>query len=325
MLIEKPEQIIITNNVNAVSPKHIIELSGVMTPNTKRAYLADIRAFFEIKDFSELTTNMVAKITVSKVNKYFQNLSDEGYSPATINRKLQALSKFYKYMSRREVGIIDYNPFSSDEGAMRFKAKNYSNTRSLTDDEVRSIMETLGKDKSILGIRNKIIVLILATTGLRRSEIAEMRVGQITTMDGQAIIEVVGKGNKERFVVIAKGIKDLIDTYLGLRGLSYQDKQKALFVSHSQNKLAGMITAQTIYNTIKEVAGKAGLEAGSISPHCFRHTYVTKSLDMGCPLEDVQDRVGHSDISTTRRYDHTRRMLKGNPADAMMDIYSTEN
>ena len=247
---------------------------------------------------------------------------EKGYASSTINRKMQALSKFYKYLCRREVGVMDYNPFSSDEGTARLKVKRYSSTRALTDDEVKKIMEIISKDRSVLGLRNKIIVLLLATTGMRRSEIANLKIGQIGINQGQYIIEFAGKGKKERFVVIAHAIKKYIDQYLELRELTYKDKNMPLFVGHATNSDPYQgITSQAVYYLIKDVAKEAGLDVKAISPHCFRHTYITKSLNLGCSLEDVQDRVGHSDISTTRRYDHTKRLIEGNPADELANLY----
>jgi integrase/recombinase XerD len=229
-------------------------------------------------------------------------------------------------MARKEVCIVSYNPVSADEGAMRFKNKNYSNTRALTDDEVRAIMEVISCDNSILGLRNKIIVLLLATTGMRREELASLKIGSLKKSDGQDMFEFLGKGNKERMVVIAKTIRNLIDEYLSMRGVTLFEKTLPLFISHStnmNNRIANKpITPQSIYNVIKAVADEANIDASSVSPHCFRHTYVTRSLKMGIRLEDIQDRVGHSDISTTKRYAHSNNILEGNPADALADLYT---
>ena len=77
-----------------------------------------------------------------------------------------------------------------------------------------------------------------------------------------------------------------------------------------------------MYNIIKSVAVRAGLDASNISPHCFRHTYATESLEMGIDLKDVADLMGHADLSTTRRYEHTNRILKHNPATALDEMFT---
>lgn len=300
----------------------ISQLAGSMTDNTRRAYMNDIQQFFNINNFKQLTVDMIRDVDVSSSNKYFMTLKDQGYANSTINRKLQALTKFYKFLCRREVGVMDYNPFSADEGSARLKVKKYSNTRSLTDDEVKTFMEVISEDKTIIGLRNKIILLLLATTGMRRTEIADLTIGQITKNMGSHVVEFEGKGNKERFVVIAEPIKVLIDRYLGIRELTYMDKSKPLFTSHSSNsKEDKCITSEVIYQLIKKIAKQANLDADSISPHCFRHTYITKSIQLGCDIIDIQDRVGHADLGTTRRYDHTLRIIENNPADNLAKIY----
>lgn len=312
-------------NENTGLQNHIVELAGSLSKSTKRAYLNDIKQFFGINDFSELTINMVRNVNVATSNRYFEKMVKLGYAEATINRKMQALSKFYKFMGRREVGVMNYNPFSSDEGSGRLKTKRYSNTRALTDNEVKSIMSIISQDRSILGLRNKIMVLLLATTGMRRQELAKLKIDNIGINMGKHVIEYIAKGGKPMYIVIAKTIKTYIDHYIQLRGLTYMDKDQPLLISHSSNAdPTKHISTETIYQTIKKVANKAGLEADSISPHCFRHTYITKSLDMGCTIEDVQDRVGHADISTTRRYDHTRRIINNNPADEMAQLYDMQ-
>lgn len=307
---------------NTLPQKYIYELAGSLTSNTKRAYLGDIKRFYDISDFSELTLDMVQGVDVERANKYIDKLVEQGKKPSTINRSIRALSKFYRYLCRREIGIMTYNPFSSDEGINIFKIGNQSTGRALLDDEVIKFIEVINEDKSIIGLRNKIIILMLATTGMRRSEVSGTKIGQISVSEGEYIINAVGKGRKTRIVVISKGLKIYIDKYLEARGLTYKDKNKPLFDNHSSNGEENSgISHQTVYRAVKGIANKAGLEVDNISPHSLRHTYITNSLKEGCPLEDVQDRVGHADPSTTRRYDHLRRIINNNPADKFLEKF----
>lgn len=300
---------------------YIDELSKQLTKNTKKAYINDIKDFFGIKNTKDLTIEMVRNVTVTDANIFAEQLYEKGLSTSTINRKLQALSKFYSLLMRRDIRLVEYNPFDPKEGAVRFKINSYSKSKTLTKEDIELMLKELNSDKSIIGLRNRIILYLLLTTGMRRDEIANIRIGQIKQTQGKYIIEFTGKGRKERFVVLAKEIKQMIDEYLNKRGISYNDKDLPLFISHSTNAdPTKPITTETIYQLIKSLSKKAGLDE-SISPHDFRHTYVTQSIEMGIPLETIQDRVGHSDIKTTRRYDHTLRIIKDNPADAILEIY----
>lgn len=299
---------------------YIMEFAGQLAEETKRAYLSDIRDFFDVSNIYEITIDMVREVTPSVVNKYAKGLIMNGRSTATVNRKLQSLSRFYKYLGRKNIGIVDYNPISTDEGAVRFKTRNYSNTRALTKDEVKRMIEVINEDKTIVGLRNKIIILLLATTGMRREEIANIKLSDFSTYKENYIIEFIGKGLKDRMVVVADIIIKYIEDYLEMRGLSLQNKNKYLFVSHSSvtgsrdYKETRPITTQTVYRVVKQVAKKAGLDESSISPHCLRHTYITESLNADIPMEVIQDRVGHISSNTTKRYDHTNKITKDNPA-----------
>lgn len=299
---------------------YIAEFAGQLADETKRAYLSDIRSFFNVESVYEVTIDMVRSVSPAMINKYAKKLVVDGASTSTVNRKLQALSKFYKYLCRKNVGIMDYNPVSTEEGAVRFKTRNYSNTRALTKDEVKKMMEALNEDKSIIGLRNKIIILLLATTGMRREEIANIKLSDFGIYNENHVIEFIGKGMKDRMVVVADIIMKYIEEYLSMRGLTLQSKNRYLFVSHTlvtysrSYKETRPITTQTVYRVVKAVAKKAGLDASSIHPHCLRHTYITESLDAGIPMEVVQDRVSHISSSTTRRYDHTNKITKDNPA-----------
>lgn len=301
---------------------YLNQLSSNLSPSTRRSYIGDIKQFFGVKEPSEITIGMVQGVTVDTVNEYAEHLFNMGMANSTINRKLQALSKFYNLLMRRDIRAVEYNPFDTTEGAHRFKSTEYSKGKELDDEEVIAMVRVANQYTDMSGLRNKIILYLLLTTGMRREEIASLEIGQIAKTQGRHIISFIGKGRKERFVVLSDNIKDMIDEYLELRGLTYKDKDSPLFISHASNAdSTKSITPETIYQMVKKLAKEAGIDE-SISPHDFRHTYTTKSLDMGCALEDVQDRLGHSDIKTTRRYDHTRRILKDNPADSIMELYT---
>lgn len=303
--------------------------TGQLTENTKRAYMNDIKEFFGVKELNDITVHQLTSVTTATANQFAEHLAKKGRAVSTINRKMTSMSALYTFLCRREVGIMDYNPFSVKEGAGRIRqSKRYSNTRALTKEEVQKVVRVTMEGTDLEAIRNRIIVLVLATTGLRRSEICRIKVGEIRKTHGKDVVEIVGKGQKERLIVISKSIKVLIDNYLEMRGLTYADKDKYLFVKHTSNAKyfsddpdKQALTTQSIYNVVKKVAEKAGIGADDVSPHCMRHTWFTEALEMGLPIQDVADMGGHSDISTTRRYDHTNRVVSNNPADKLAEMF----
>lgn len=296
-----------------------------LTNNTKRAYLTDILDFFNLESLENVTIDMIQNVSVATANQYVESLIKEGKAPSTINRKLTALSNFYTFLCRHEIRIMDYNPFSSAEGTKRLKAnQRYSNTRCLTIQEISNLVKAAMENKdNLTSLRNIIIILLLSTTGMRRSEIVSIKIKDITIQQGKNVVEILGKGNKQRYVVISDTIKVFIDKYLSMRKEEGIDNEY-LLISHTSNASFRSrldLTAQTVYNVVREIATKANINVDNISPHCLRHSFATESINLGIDLKDIQDMMGHADMTTTRRYDHTNRVIQNSPAQKLESIF----
>ena len=300
--------------------------TGTLSENTKRAYTRDIKDFFQVKEISDITIEQLRAVDVSTANQFRERLRGEGKAVSTINRKLTSMSSFYRVLSRREIAIVEYNPFDTNEGNKRLvHNKKYSNTRSLTAEEVKRVVAVSADFASPeLAFRNRIIILLLATTGMRREELVDIQLKNFKVNMGKNVIEITGKGDKERYIVISDSIMVLIQKYLELRGMKLFDKAFAnsyLIVSHAYNADDGKLSSQTIYNVIKDVADKAKVGAETISPHSFRHTFATLARQGGVDLHDISDMMGHSDVSTTKRYEHSDRVVNNHPAEALTDLF----
>ena len=176
--------------------------TNTLGKETKRAYVQAIKEFFG-KDLCNITIEDMQAVTPEMANKYAMNLLNNGLKRTSINRKLSALHSFYKFLCRRSVGIMTYNPFDSDEGCIRFKnaQKNYIAKRALVADEVKTMFDLAKMDNSIIGVRDLLVLELLATTGMRRAEVCEIKIGDIQLTQGVYAINIVGKGNKERIIV----------------------------------------------------------------------------------------------------------------------------
>lgn len=299
--------------------------TGSLSYNTRRAYEKDVREFFGIQSLSELTMEQIQSVNVASANQHREKLLAEGKALSTINRALTALSKFYSVLSRKEISIMDYNPFDTKEGTSRMKQnKRYSDTRSLSTEEVRSLVKITMEGSDIVALRNRIIVLLLATTGMRRAELVNIKVKDIVKMYGENVIKITGKGDKERLVKVSGTLMTFITKYITDLELKPEDHLLQRHTSNGYSFSRKGITTQTIYDVVKDIADKAGIGADDVSPHCLRHTFVTEALELGLPLQDVGDMAGHADLSTTRRYDHTRRVIKNNPADQLEQMFLGE-
>ena len=291
---------------------------------TKRAYVQAIKEFFG-KDLCNITIEDMQAVTPEMANKYAMNLLNNGLKRTSINRKLSALHSFYKFLCRRSVGIMTYNPFDSDEGCIRFKnaQKNYIAKRALVADEVKTMFDLAKMDNSIIGVRDLLVLELLATTGMRRAEICEIKIGDIQFTQGVYAINIVGKGNKERIIVASNEVMGIINKYMNMRGITMKDKDEYLLVSHANRKSgSGKVSTNMIYRIVKHYAELADIDPDTISPHTLRHTFATQCIGMGTPIQDVQQLMGHASINTTELYNHSFNIINNNPAEKLTSMYN---
>lgn len=298
--------------------------TNTLGKETKRAYVQAIKEFFG-KDLCNITIEDMKAVTPEMANKYAMNLLNNGLKRTSINRKLSALHSFYKFLCRRSVGIMTYNPFDSDEGCIRFKnaQKNYIAKRALVTDEVKTMFDLAKMDNSIIGVRDLLVLELLATTGMRRAEICEIKIGDIQLTQGVYAINIVGKGNKERIIVASNEVMGIINKYMNMRGITFKDKDEYLLVSHANRKSgSGKVSTNMIYRIVKHYAELADIDPDTISPHTLRHTFATQCIGMGTPIQDVQQLMGHASINTTELYNHSFNIINNNPAEKLTSMYN---
>ena len=298
--------------------------TNTLGKETKRAYVQAIKEFFG-KDLCNITIEDMQAVTPEMANKYAMNLLNNGLKRTSINRKLSALHSFYKFLCRRSVGIMSYNPFDSDEGCIRFKnaQKNYIAKRALVADEVKTMFDLAKMDNSIIGVRDLLVLELLATTGMRRAEICEIKIGDIQLTQGVYAINIVGKGNKERIIVASNEVMGIINKYMNMRGITMKDKDEYLLVSHANRKSgSGKVSTNMIYRIVKHYAELADIDPDTISPHTLRHTFATQCIGMGTPIQDVQQLMGHASINTTELYNHSFNIINNNPVEKLTSMYN---
>ena len=298
--------------------------TNTLGKETKRAYVQPIKEFFG-KDLCNIAIEDMQAVTPEMANKYAMNLLNNGLKRTSINRKLSALHSFYKFLCRRSVGIMTYNPFDSDEGCIRFKnaQKNYIAKRALVADEVKTMFDLAKMDNSIIGVRDLLVLELLATTGMRRAEICEIKIGDIQFTQGVYAINIVGKGNKERIIVASNEVMGIINKYMNMRGITMKDKDEYLLVSHANRKSgSGKVSTNMIYRIVKHYAELADIDPDTISPHTLRHTFATQCIGMGTPIQDVQQLMGHASINTTELYNHSFNIINNNPAEKLTSMYN---
>ena len=299
--------------------------TNTLSENTKRAYMSTIKEFFGVHDLDEITAYDIQGVTPEIANLWTRKQFESGMSPSTINRKLSALHNFYKFLCRKSIGVCSYNPFSTDEGCIRFKnaQRDYTNKRILEPYEINKMFIEARKDTSIVGVRDLLVLELLATTGMRRAEVCNIKLGDIQKTSGKHVVDIVGKGDKHRLIVLTDDIYALIKSYLKLREVTLLDKDLPLIVSHSTNgDPTKHVNEQTIYRIVKKYAELAGIDPETLSPHCFRASFSTLAYnELGMSIEDIRDLMGHSASSTTAIYIKKANLIKNSPSEKLSKMF----
>lgn len=297
--------------------------TNTLSENTKRIYLITICAFFNVKRIDDISLDDIRKVDTNIANAWVKKLQTDGLSSGTINNKLAAMKNFYRYLSMKSVGIMPYNPFSTDEGCVRLRSsKDYSDQVTLTSIQVNALIRKAGEAGTIESKRNKIILSMLATTGMRRSEVVGIKINDIHMDNGRYFVSVLGKGNKVRKLEIARVVYRDVVEYVQTRGLAMSSNDY-LFVNHARNAQENQkLSAQSVYNIVKMCAEETGLDPTLIHPHTMRHTYAT-TVCMNDLADDktLQQLMGHSSWNTTNRYINATKMIEDSPSNSLAEMF----
>ena len=252
-------------------------------------YSIDIEEFYIFLKKENITR--LQDVDYKMLRKYLNYMTENKYSNKTISRKLSSLRTFFKYLVKKE--IINNNPMilisNPKEEKKLPKYLNYG--------EIEKILEIPNKETT-LGLRNACILEILYSTGIRVSELVNLKISDIDFYNKK--IRVLGKGNKERIVLFGNRCENLLKRYIKeSRVVLNKKKLEYLFL----NNLGQNISVRSIENIIDKIEKEACLKF-SISPHVFRHTFATHLLDNGADLNSVKELLGHENLNTTAIYTH---------------------
>lgn len=253
--------------------------------NTVRNYKIDI------DEFSIYMDGKILKIGKDDINGYLNKLYDNKVSKSTISRKLTSLRMFYNYLLKRN--IVNENYF------LQFKNPRKDKTLPKLVNEVDIDRMFLIPDiRKPIGQRNLLIIRMLYATGIRVSELVNIKIKDINISD--RTIRIIGKGDKERIVVFGGNSLDILKKYLKEGRMSLNIKNSEyLFLNVYGNK----ISDRYIRDIINDIIFKASIDM-HVSPHMLRHTFATGLLNNGADLVSVKDLLGHESLNTTSIYTH---------------------
>ena len=252
------------------------------SPHTHKSYGSRLKYFY--KWFGKELE--IEKLTMAHIDKFRVYIFNKGRSKRTIQHYMGCFRSFITYFNKRKLTKI--NPLH-----ITIPRTPYIFTRQpMTLNEVDKLLRTVEMD-TFIGRRNRAILEMLFSTGLRVSELASLNRGQIDMETGY--FTIVGKGAKQRFCCISH--RAIL--YLAKTLKDRHDRSSALFV----NQYGDRINVKTIQRIVKEYSEAAGIEK-HITPHSFRHTFSIDLLTNGAELEEIQEMLGHSKITTTQIYTH---------------------
>jgi len=270
---------------------YYLRVTKNLSKNTIASYQNDIEDYVRFVE-EVLKRKRFEQVQKSDIDKYLLHLKRMELSPKSVTRKLSSLKSFHHYLVEEK--IIDDNPFS-----LISKPKTPKTLPTVLNvEEVNRLIETVRKDQSVSGIRNQAMVELAYGSGLRVSELIEIRISDVHL--NMNLINVTGKGNKERIVPLGD------ESVVALRKYMATSREKLRPVDKDilfLNKFGKKISRVAFFKIIQILALKAGLEK-TISPHTLRHSFATHMIENGADLRAVQELLGHSDILTTENYTH---------------------
>ncbi|NTW31390.1 MAG: site-specific tyrosine recombinase XerD [Bacteroidetes bacterium] len=286
--------------------KAFLQLEKSLSQNSVKAYIQDID---KLTQFLEINQFVLPpdKIELHQIQNFLKWLNEIGISARTQARIISGIKAFYKYLMLEN--IVKVNPTELLESPKL--GRKLPDTLSVL--EIDRLISAIDLSKPE-GHRNKAMLETIYSSGLRVSELINLKISNLNFKDG--FIKIVGKGNKERIVPIGRIAVKFIKIYLNDFRIHIpikKESQDILFLNRRGNKLS----RNMIFIIIKELCKKIGLNK-KISPHTFRHSFATHLIEGGADLRAVQEMLGHESITTTEIYLHLdREYLR----DAIMEFH----
>lgn len=271
-----------SNNIDILSGyNYYLKVERGLSPNTVKAYTADIEGFYEFLRHRGVTLRDASS---SDISDYIISVSDY-LSKRSQARLLSSFNSFFDYLVSE--GERKDNPSSAVDSP---KLGKYLPVV-LSVEEVRAILKAAPNE------RDRAILEVLYGCGLRVSEVCSLKISEVYLKE--MFVKVMGKGSKERLVPMAPSTASAIMDYLSVRPESDAGCEDVLFL----NRFGRALSRVAVFKMVKSVALVAGVDK-NLSPHTFRHSFATHLIENGADLRVVQEMLGHESILTTEIYTH---------------------
>lgn len=260
-----------------------LEIEKNYSPHTVLNYRIDLK---ELAAFLEEKKIPLEKVNYLNLRQFLAGLRVKHPRPRTLSRKLSAIRSFFRFLCRE--GYLKTNPsmiLSSPKLDKRLP--NF-----LSEEEMTKLIEAPSLEE-ISGLRDRAILEVLYSTGMRVSELVALQMRDIDFLSN--MVKVLGKGKKERLLPIGDQALRMLRRYLEKR----KNKSEVVFLNKNNTRLTARGVRNILYKYIRQTSQKE-----HISPHTLRHSFATHLLNRGADLRSVQELLGHANLSTTQIYTH---------------------
>jgi integrase/recombinase XerC len=268
-----------------------LSLEKNFSDHTLGAYKSDISSF---KAFcrDEFDSDHIIDIDYSAIRSWIVVLVNSGISNRSINRKVASLKAYYKFL--HQLGRIDINPLSGHKALKTSKRVEVP----FSENEMEIVLKQIPFEKDFEGVRDKLMIELLYTTGIRRAELINLKVTDVDLKGN--LMKVLGKRNKERLVPLLQStIAIFVDYFEERNGLNNLENNQYVFLSKTGSKIYSTLVYRVINKYLSKVSSKV-----KKSPHILRHTFATHMLNNGADLNSVKELLGHSSLASTQVYTH---------------------
>ena len=260
------------------------------SPLTVRAYLDDINSF---QDYLNQQSISLEEVVYSNIRNWIVVLIEQNISTTSVNRKISALKSFYKFLLK--VKQISVNPLLKHKSLKTAKKVQIP----FSEKEMKGVFFDNDYKDDFESIRNRFILELFYTTGIRRAELINLKLNSIG--ETQKTIRVIGKRNKERIIPVLDCTLDLFKNYkLQRNKLERINDVEMLILSKTGNKVSESFVYRLINDYFSTVSKKE-----KKSPHVLRHSFATHLLNNGADLNSVKELLGHASLSSTQIYTHS--------------------
>ena len=268
-----------------------LQLEKKYSTHTVNAYLRDI-LFFETFNKEHFEQENVEYVNYSQIRSWIVLLVDAGVSNVSVNRKMASLKSFYRFLLKTKQ--IEVSPM------LKHKALKTSKIVQIpfSEKELADLMQEVGDPVGFEEVRDKLIVDLFYTTGMRRAELIHLMKANVDLSSN--VVKVLGKRNKERIIPVLPIIAEQFSLYLTERELLEEIVDgDFFFISRKGLKLSESFVYRLINSYFSKVSEKV-----KKSPHVLRHTFATHLLNNGADLNSVKELLGHSSLASTQVYTH---------------------